>query len=231
MELTRGERFKDARIVHNQHGKQTMDEVAAATGISKSLIQALENDDKERSVGYDKVAALAAHYRVTADYLLGLTNDPHPQHTAIDDLGITTAVADRFIKFKRLAYTDCDIQAKINRVLENDDIWRLLLLLDEYAVAAKVDQICEDMIANLPEEHDMEVISEELLKMAENFHATDVNMYDFLRAKAQSFALDGPLANLGMNSFSLAELLFARINHHLSETLFGLRGGVNDGID
>ena len=68
MELTRGERFKDARIVHNQHGKQTMDEVAAATGISKSLIQALENDDKERSVGYDKVAALAAHYRVTADY-------------------------------------------------------------------------------------------------------------------------------------------------------------------
>ena len=87
------------------------------------------------------------------------------------------------------------------------------------------------MIANLPEEHDMEVISEELLKMAENFHATDVNMYDFLRAKAQSFALDGPLANLGMNSFSLAELLFARINHHLSETLFGLRGGVNDGID
>ena len=209
MELTRGERFKDARIVHNQHGKQTMDEVAAATGISKSLIQALENDDKERSVGYDKVAALAAH----------------------DDLGITTAVADRFIKFKRLAYTDCDIQAKINRLLENDDIWRLLLLLDEYAVAAKVDQICEDMIANLPEEHDMEVISEELLKMAENFHATDVNMYDFLRAKAQSFALDGPVANLGMNSFSLAELLFARINHHLSETLFGLRGGVNDGID
>ena len=44
--LTRGERFKDARTVHNQHKKQTMDEVAAATGISKSLIQALEDDER-----------------------------------------------------------------------------------------------------------------------------------------------------------------------------------------
>ena len=105
MNLTRGERFKDARIVHNQHGKQTMDEVEAATGIKKSLIQALEDDENNRDVGYAKVAALAAHYRVTADFLLGFTNDPHPQRTAIDDLGITTAVADRFIKLQ-----DCLIE-------------------------------------------------------------------------------------------------------------------------
>ena len=48
MNLTRGERFKDARIVHNQHGKQTMDEVAAAPGIKKSLIQALEKDENRQ---------------------------------------------------------------------------------------------------------------------------------------------------------------------------------------
>ena len=68
--LTRGERFKGARLDFNQHQKQTMDEVAAATGISKSLIQALEDDENDRSVGYDKVAKLAAHYHVTTDYLL-----------------------------------------------------------------------------------------------------------------------------------------------------------------
>ena len=74
--LKRHERFQDARLVHNQHNKQTMDEVSTATGISKSLIQALEDENQERSVGYDKVATLAKHYGVSSDYLLGITPDP-----------------------------------------------------------------------------------------------------------------------------------------------------------
>ena len=92
--LTRGERFKDARIVHNQHKKQTMDEVATATGVSKSLIQSLEDDSVNRSVGYDKVAKLAAHYRVTTDYLLGLSDDPFPMPSVVDDLGLSIKAVD-----------------------------------------------------------------------------------------------------------------------------------------
>lgn len=92
--LTRGERFKDARIVHNQHKKQTMDEVATATGVSKSLIQSLEDDNVNRSVGYDKVAKLAAHYRVTTDFLLGLSDDPFPTPSIVDDLGLSLKAVD-----------------------------------------------------------------------------------------------------------------------------------------
>ena len=92
--LTRGERFKDARIVHNQHKKQTMDEVATATGVSKSLIQSLEDDSVNRSVGYDKVAKLAAHYRVTTDFLLGLSDDPSPMPSVVDDLGLSLKAVD-----------------------------------------------------------------------------------------------------------------------------------------
>ena len=92
--LTRGERFKDARIVHNQHKKQTMDEVATATGVSKSLIQSLEDDSVNRSVGYDKVAKLAAHYRVTTDFLLGLSDDPFPIPSVVDDLGLSLKAVD-----------------------------------------------------------------------------------------------------------------------------------------
>ncbi len=88
VKLTRGERFKDARIVHNIHKKQTMDDVSAATGVGKSTIQALEDDNIERSVGYDKVAKLASHYHVTTDYLLGLTDDPSPTPNAVDELGL-----------------------------------------------------------------------------------------------------------------------------------------------
>ena len=92
--LTRGERFKDARVVYNVHKKQTMDEVAAATGVSKSLIQSLEDDNTNRSVGYDKVAKLAAHYRVKTDFLLGLSDDPSPMPSVIDDLGLSLKAID-----------------------------------------------------------------------------------------------------------------------------------------
>lgn len=74
--LTRGERFKDARIVHNQHGSQSMDEVHSATGISQSMIKDLEDDEKNRSVGYDKIRLLAVHYGVSTDYLLGISDIP-----------------------------------------------------------------------------------------------------------------------------------------------------------
>lgn len=231
MNLTRGERFKDARIVHNQHGKQTMDEVAAATGINKSLIQALENDDNDRDVGYIKVATLAAHYRVTADFLLGFTNDPHPQRTAIDDLGITTAVADRFKDLQHPAFLDCNFSSKINQLLENDDVWDLLFLLNDYALAAKADKICEDLLSKQNGKYDEEALANSLLKIAEKCHATDVDLYDFLHAKAHSLDLSGPLANLGMDSFDLTELLTAKINRQLTKTLLNLERGANDGID
>lgn len=73
--LTRGERFKDSRIIHNIHGKQTMAEVAAATGVSQSCISDLEND-KRRNVGAEDIKKLAKHYGVSADYLLELSDTP-----------------------------------------------------------------------------------------------------------------------------------------------------------
>lgn len=71
--LTRGGRFKYARTVLNQHGSQSMGEVYSATQIYPSVIADLEDDDKVRSVGYDKIAALAKHYGVSSDFLLGIS--------------------------------------------------------------------------------------------------------------------------------------------------------------
>lgn len=95
--LTRGERFKDSRIIHNKHGKQTMSEVAAATGVSQSCISDIEND-KPRNVGAEDIAKLAKHYGVSADYLLGLSNTPSTDleiKAVCDYTGLSTASVKR----------------------------------------------------------------------------------------------------------------------------------------
>lgn len=96
--LTRGERFKDARTVHNQHGSQSMDEVYSATGISPSMIKDLEDDEKNRSVGYDKIAILAQYYGVSSDFLLGLS----PYSTVEKDLEYIckyTGLSEKSVKY------------------------------------------------------------------------------------------------------------------------------------
>ena len=59
-----------------------MDEVYSATWISPSMIKDLEDDDKVRSVGYDKIATLAKHYGVSSDFLLGISDVKTPDTTA-----------------------------------------------------------------------------------------------------------------------------------------------------
>lgn len=87
--LTRAERFKDARTVHNIHGKQTMNAVQEATGVSASLIADLESDERSRKVNYMDVAKLAKHYGVTLDWLCGLSEDHHVNPCASSELGLS----------------------------------------------------------------------------------------------------------------------------------------------
>lgn len=75
--LSTGERFKDARLIWNRHGKQTMAQVRAETGVSASMISDLEND-RDRRVDYREIGKLAAHYGVSVDWLLGLTETRSP---------------------------------------------------------------------------------------------------------------------------------------------------------
>lgn len=139
--LTRGERFKDARIVHNQHGKQTMDEVAAATGVSKSLIQSLEDDSVKRSVGYDKVARLAKHYNVPADFLLELSDDPHKNTSAVDELGLAPAIVNWFKMLKDNSSNEQDYIGAINMIMASKNFQSMLFDLYKFTQVSIADKI------------------------------------------------------------------------------------------
>lgn len=94
LNLTRGERFKDARVVYNKNGSQSMAEVSMATGVSASLIKELEDDDSARDFGYKKIVELAKHYGVSANWLLGITNDHKIHPCATDELLLSESAVE-----------------------------------------------------------------------------------------------------------------------------------------
>ena len=135
--LTRGERFKGARLDYNKHGKQTMDEVATATGVSKSLIQALEDDENNRSVGYDKVAKLASYYGVSPNWLLRLSEDPHILPTAADDLDLSASAIELMRNFHHYTSIGKDGIEGLNLLIEKgfflELAWRVKMFCNHVA--------------------------------------------------------------------------------------------------
>lgn len=68
-----GQRLLEARKAH----KETQEQLGAILGIGKSQVSEIESG--KHSTSAEKVALICEHYGVSADYLLGLSNDPVPQ--------------------------------------------------------------------------------------------------------------------------------------------------------
>lgn len=137
--LTRGERFKDARTVYNKNGNQTMAEVAAITGVSASLIKELEDDFSKRDFGYKKIASLAVHYGVSANWLLGITEDHNIIPCATDELGLSESAISSI----------CDYKNMSTGALSGLDM--LLNAIDFFGVCVAVNQIkeCVESLTNV----------------------------------------------------------------------------------
>ena len=136
--LTRGERFKDARLDLNKNGKQSMKTVADATGIAASLLKDLEDDDNNRSVGYDKIAVLAKHYGVSSDWLLGITDDSSPRSSAVDDLGLSTKSVQKIIQLKN---SNPDRLAVLNGIIEDSLLSELLVDICQITNAVAAEKV------------------------------------------------------------------------------------------
>ena len=157
--LTRGERFKDARLVYNRNGKQSMDEVYTATGVSASMIKDLEDDEKERSVGYDKIAILAKHYGVSADYLLSLTNDPKRTPCATDELGLSAKSINWLLELAnspdRNRYTKY-----LSELFEMEVFQGLVHMLMHYFSALEAQSIAGSILHDAPPDKYFDLIEE-----------------------------------------------------------------------
>lgn len=122
--LTRGERFKDARTVHNKNGSQTMAEVSTATGVSASLIKELEDDESTRDFGYKKIVALAKHYGVSVSWLLKLTNDHRIHPCATDELSLSEGAIESILFY---AEGSGDALRGLDQLLNSPDFFGVCL--------------------------------------------------------------------------------------------------------
>ena len=55
---------------------ETQSELAAILGVNKSTICEMEQGKKATTA--EKISLICLHYHISADYLLGLTDDPEP---------------------------------------------------------------------------------------------------------------------------------------------------------
>jgi len=67
-----GQRIFELRKGHNE----TQAALAELLGIGKSQVSEIENGRHTTSA--ERIALICEHYHVSADYLLGLTDDPTP---------------------------------------------------------------------------------------------------------------------------------------------------------
>lgn len=89
--LTFGEKIKDLRTSPN---KRSLEEVASATGISSSTLSSYENMDSAESITVEPLLKLAKYYGVTADYLLGMTDNKEQHIQPVDELGLDDTTVD-----------------------------------------------------------------------------------------------------------------------------------------
>lgn len=83
------ERLKDLRVER----RLKLEDVAAATGISKSALGNYENDDY-KEINHGNLISLAKFYNVSMDYLLCLTENRRHSNTELSDLHLSDEMVE-----------------------------------------------------------------------------------------------------------------------------------------
>lgn len=87
--ITLQERLKDLRVAHNLN----LEELSKLTGISKSALGNYENDDY-KEINHGNLVVLAEFYKVSTDYLLGLTENKNHPNTDLTNLHLSDGMID-----------------------------------------------------------------------------------------------------------------------------------------
>ena len=71
------EKFGARLLEARKRSNETQTDLANCIGTTKSHVSEMENGKKTTTA--EKIALICEHYNISADYLLGLTDDPKPK--------------------------------------------------------------------------------------------------------------------------------------------------------
>ncbi len=124
-DFERAKRFREARTKKNQHGAQTLMEVAEATGISISTLSTLENPEHSRVPSSKNVNILAQHYGVNPGWLLGQSISPSTDLNTQMITDYTGLSADAIEIIRSLPRDEID-RRLVNAFIESEEFAKLL---------------------------------------------------------------------------------------------------------
>lgn len=130
--LTIQEKLKDLRLER----KLTLEQLAAETGLSHSALGSYEADDY-KDISYKAIITLAKYYDVSADYLLGLTENRNHPNTDLRDLHLSDDMVSMLKEGKINTRLLCELAT-------HEDFPNLLADIEIY-----VDRIASMQIDNL----------------------------------------------------------------------------------
>ncbi len=148
-------RFKWARV---KIKRETLDEAAEGSMLSRSLIVALEKEtDKPRKAGYENIKKLAEHYGVSMDWLCGIL--PFENWSIDKD----ARAVEQYTGLSSVSISYLNLVARKRERLKNDSVPHTLTFLTERLIAA----------------HDFFIANEDanaILYFLYNYLTTDFNM-------------------------------------------------------
>lgn len=130
--LTLQEKLKDLR---NERNLKLAD-VEKQTGIVSSTISRYETDENQH-IPYQELLKLAKFYKVSMDYLCGMTNHRDLRNTPIDELEITDEAVS-FLKSKKAN------NRLVSELLAHEDFPQLISAMEVY-----IDGKISDQVANM----------------------------------------------------------------------------------
>lgn len=104
----------------------TITALARELGISRQAVSQYTDGTGQPNV--NKLKQIAGYFGVSADYLLGITNDPAPRPSAVDDLGLSPEAVSRL----RSLHSIYGIMPLLSRLLESRTFFDILISCATY---------------------------------------------------------------------------------------------------
>ena len=184
---TTGERLRDIRVKAGEIQQETAD----ALGVKRETVRNWEAD--VRPLKADTIIKLAAHFHKTADYLLGISEEPNPEAKAADQIGISAEAVTALSKYAE------QFPEILSDVITSDAF---------FAMLASIRQVKEDV--------------QNMKKAIEKGWREDLEYQDYISQINKAIGSDIPLGVVHPRHSALLDLsLYSERSRKLAEDVSG----------